>query len=242
MRLPARRQPRVAGASSAGYLRRDRSRPARNRRRTCQEPRKRAGAAAPHELRVLRRGASGGRASRRAAHLHVAASQESCAKPDQRCWWRPACAPAWASSPRPVCLPSIAAASFAHLHCDASAAAAPQSSAKTRSRPPPMQRPARDHQMGSEKQGPQAPAPAQLLGGLLPAALHAFTGVLVLVLPRPAPPPHPPTTTQGHHRALAPQHVRLVRAGPHLPKKTFCRRDSTNNSTFRKKTAGRLDP
>ena len=72
-----------------------------------------------------------------------------------------------------------------------------------------------DHINGPHaQQRPQAPAPAQLLGGLLLVALHTFIGLLVLVLPRPAPPPPFTTTIEGHHGALAPQHFCLVRAGP----------------------------
>ena len=86
---------------------------------------------------------------------------------------------------------------------------------------------------------PQAPAATQLLGGLLLAALHAFIGLLVLVLPRPAPAPPDPAETQGRHRALAPQHVRALRAGPYLSKKTFCGRHFTHDDALPKER--RLD-
>ena len=74
------------------------------------------------------------------------------------------------------------------------------------------------------QQGPQAPAPAQLLGGLLPAALHAFTGVLVLVLPGSPSSSSNTTTFERHHRALPPQHFGLVRAGPPMAEEAVCGR------------------
>jgi len=86
---------------------------------------------------------------------------------------------------------------------------------------------------------PQAPAATQLLGGLLLAALHAFIGLLVLVLPRPAPPPPPPAETQGRHRALAPQHVRALRAGPPMETEAVCGRYFVDHDAVLKKR--RLD-
>ncbi len=91
----------------------------------------------------------------------------------------------------------------------------------------------------NEKQRPQAPAAAQLLGGLLLAALHAFIGVLVLVLPRPAPAPPGPAATAGHHRALPPQHFGLIRAGPPMETEAVCGRDSTHDDAVLQKR--RLD-
>ena len=75
--------PRVAGASSAGYLRRDRSCPAQNRRRTVPgvSGSLRWGAATPHELRVL---ASLAVARLRAAHL----SSRRVTKPPRYCCQR----------------------------------------------------------------------------------------------------------------------------------------------------------
>ena len=72
--------PRVAGASSAGYLRRDRSRPSQNRRRTVPGVSwsLRWGAATPHELRVL---ASLAARRLRAAHL----SSRRVTKPPRYC-------------------------------------------------------------------------------------------------------------------------------------------------------------
>ena len=221
MTISHRRRRRLESSSrlSSRRLQRDRSRPSQNRRRTLPE--------APGSLRWS------DRCPRTSHELSVARTQLAAYRDTSK----------QASRGAGRCVAQGCPFALRRVHRISHfrrAPAAAQSTSAYKSRlpqePPHYQAPANGPHA---QQRPQAPAPAQLLGGLLLAALHAFIGLLVLVLPRPAPPPLPTTKTQGHHRALPPQHVRVVRAGPPMETEAVCGRYSTHDDAVQQKR--RLD-
>ena len=221
MTISHRRRCRLESSSrlSSRRLQRDRSRPSQNRRRTLP--------AAPGSLRWS------DRCPRTSHELSVARTQLAAYRDTSK----------QASRGAGRCVAQGCPFALRRVHRISHfrrAPAAAQNTSAYKSRlpqePPHYQAPANGPHAEPR---PQAPAAAQLLGGLLLAALHAFIGLLVLVLPRPASSSSNTTTFERHYRALAPQHVRALRAGPPMETEAVCGRYFTHDDAVVKKR--RLD-